>query len=37
MIVVLWTILILMVYKVLTTDKDYIEYDPFEILEIDPV
>lgn len=34
---VLWAILLLMVYKVLSTDKDYTEYDPFEILELDPV
>ena len=24
-------------YKVFTADKDYVEYDPFEILKIDPV
>ena len=26
-----------MLYKVLTADKDYEEYDPFEILQLDPV
>lgn len=26
-----------MVYKVITAETDYQEYDPFEILQIDPV
>lgn len=34
---VLWAIFFVMIYKVLTLEKDYIEYDPFEILQIDPV
>ena len=34
---VLWALLFVMIYKVLTLEKDYIEYDPFEILQIDPV
>lgn len=34
---VLWSVLLLMVWKVVTTDKDYVEYDPFEILQLDPV
>ena len=34
---VLWAVLFVMIYKVLTLEKDYIEYDPFEILQIDPV
>lgn len=34
---VLWALLFLMIYKVLTLEKDYIEYDPFEILQLDPV
>lgn len=34
---VLWAVLGFMVYKVFTADKDYVEYDPFEILKIDPV
>lgn len=33
---VLWSVLLLMVWKVVTTDKDYVEYDPFEILQLDP-
>lgn len=33
----LWALLFLMIYKVLTLEKDYIEYDPFEILQLDPV
>ena len=37
MIFILWTILFVMIYKVLTLEKDYTEYDPFEILQIDPV
>ena len=37
MIAVLWGLLFLMIYKVLTLEKDYIEYDPFEILQLDPV
>lgn len=36
-IIVLWSLLFFMIYKVLTIEKDYIEYDPFEILQIDPV
>ena len=36
-IIVLWALLFVMIYKVLTIEKDYIEYDPFEILQIDPV
>ena len=27
----------MMVYKILTLEKDYTEYDPFEILQLDPV
>ena len=34
---VLWALLFFMIYKVLTLEKDYIEYDPFEILQLDPV
>ena len=34
---VLWAILAFMLYKVFTADKDYVEYNPFEILKIDPV
>ena len=37
MIIVLWVLLFVMIYRVLTLEKDYIEYDPFEILQIDPV
>ena len=37
MITVLWILLFVMIYKVLTLEKDYIEYDPFEILQLDPV
>ena len=37
MLLVLWALLFLMIYKVLTLEKDYIEYDPFEILQLDPV
>ena len=33
----LWLLLLVMVYKVLSADKDYEEYDPFEILQLDPV
>ena len=36
-IIVLWVLLFVMIYRVLTLEKDYIEYDPFEILQIDPV
>ena len=32
----LWLLLLLMVYKVLTVETDYQEYDPFAILELDP-
>ena len=35
--IVLWALFFVMIYKVLTLEKDYIEYDPFEILQIDPV
>lgn len=35
--VLLWLLLFVMVYKVLSADKDYVEYDPFEILQLDPV
>ena len=37
MLLVLWAILLYMLYKVLTADKEYTEYDPFEILQLDPV
>ena len=33
----LWSLLVFMVYKVITAETDYQEYDPFEILNIDPV
>ena len=36
-VVVLWLVLAVMVYKVLTVERDYVEYDPFAILELDPV
>ncbi len=35
--VVLWALLVFMVYKVATADHEYQEYDPFEILQLDPV
>ena len=34
---VLWGLLLLMVYKVAMIEKDYEEYDPFQILELAPV
>ncbi len=37
MLLVLWVLFFVMIYKVLTLEKDYTEYDPFEILQIDPV
>ena len=37
MLAILWGILVFMLYKVVAMDKDYIEYDPFEILQLDPV
>ncbi|XP_064404076.1 translocation protein SEC63 homolog [Halichondria panicea] len=36
LLVVLWALLVFMVYKVATADHEYQEYDPFEILQLDP-
>ena len=35
--VLLWSLLAFMVYKVATVETEFQEYDPFEILQIDPV
>ena len=35
--VVLWSLLFLLIYKVLTLETTYEEYDPFAILQVDPV
>ena len=35
--VILWGILFLLVYKVLTLETTYEEYDPFAILQVDSV
>ena len=32
----LWLLLFYMIYKVLTVEVDYEEYDPFSILELEP-
>ena len=37
LLMVLWALLVFMVYKVATADHEYQEYDPFEILQLDPV
>ena len=37
MLVLLWSLLVFMVYKVATVETEYQEYDPFEILQLDPV
>lgn len=36
LLLVLWGLLAFMVYKVLTVEADYTEYDPFAILQLDP-
>ena len=35
--VVLWSFFAVMLFKVVTLERDYVEYDPFEILELDTV
>ena len=35
--VVLWGVLLLMAYKVFTMEREYTEYDPYSILELDSV
>lgn len=35
--VVLWGVLLLMAYKVFTMEREYTEYDPYTILELDSV
>ena len=35
--VVLWSILFLLIYKVLTLETTHEEYDPFAILQVDSV
>ena len=37
MVLVMWCVFAAMVYKVLTLERDYTEYDPYEILELDAV
>ena len=37
MVLVMWCVFAVMVYKVLMLERDYTEYDPYEILELDPV
>ena len=35
--VVLWGVLLVMAYKVFTMEREYTEYDPYSILELDSV
>lgn len=35
--VVMWTLFAVLVYNVVTLERDYTEYDPFAILELDTV
>lgn len=35
--VVLWGVLLLMTYKVFTMEREYTEYDPYSILDLDSV
>lgn len=35
--VVLWGVLLLMAYKVFTMEREYTEYDPYSILDLDSV
>jgi len=35
--VVLWGVLLVMAYKVFTMEREYTEYDPYSILELDTV
>ena len=36
-VVVLWCVFAMMLYKALTLERDYVEYDPYAILELDAV
>ena len=37
MLVILWAVLIAGVFKVSQFEKEYSEYNPYDVLEIDPV